>query len=922
MTASTRRTAAPATAVPSAPFVAREEELGRLDRLLGKALQGQGRVAFVTGEAGRGKTALWRAFVQRAMETHDGLVFAAGRSSAVAGAGDPYLPFREILQTLTGDVEPQRAGGAITTDHACRLWDVFPTAAQILVTYGPDLVDRFVPGKPLLTRAEAFASREASWLPRLRNLVDAAENGRQPARSHQIALFEQTTTVLRLLAQRHPLVLLVDDLQWTDRGSLGLLFHIGKRLADSRILLVGAYRPGDLAQTDGGRHPVKPIVNELQRDFGELRIDLDQTSGRAFVDAYLDTQPNRLGEPFREALARHTGGNPLFTIEMLQALQERDDLVQGETGQWVAREDLDWDVLPARVEAVIAERVQHLPPQARRLLSVASVAGETFVAEIVARAVGIDESEVFRRLKQPLSDEHRLVRLQRVARGFNDGRRVLTCQFRHVLFQRFFYNKLGEAERIYLHEQIGTATEAICDGSREQLMWHASRLAYHFQEAGVVAKAITYRQQAGERAVRLSANEEAVYHLAQGLALIETLPATAQREVQEVQLLLTLAASMRAAQRYDDYETRCVYDRMLALCRRLDDMPNVRPVMWQLGVFYVTQADYGGALEVYEHSLKIAEETGHSLWGALARWARGSVLMVKGRLRRAAADLQAMVACYNPEDHYALAHQLGCDPGVGSLAVSAFALWPMGYPDQALERIQKALALARTLGHARTQVLVVVAAGLFLQMGRYDPLSRTTINEAWCIAEEHGLSAHQVALSYLEGLLQAQESGIQGIRRMARAVATWEDMGNELLRPHMIALLAEAHGKLEHVERGLALLDEALVLVEARDERYFEAEIQRLRGDLLLMAGDKSGAEVSFRRAIEVAQEQEAKSWELRAALSLSRLWRHQGQDEAAHKCLTDVFNWFSEDSGTRDLREAQSLLDELSTARLGRADC
>jgi tetratricopeptide (TPR) repeat protein len=322
----------PLSPVPSPPFVGQERELAKLDGFLDRALAGQGQVAFVTGEAGSGKTVLIGEFTRRAMAAHSDLAVAAGRCNAQSGIGDPYLPFREILQLLTGDVEHQRAGGAITGEHARRLWSLLPDAVRALVDYGPDLVDLLLPGAALALRAEVFAPGGAAWRARLEELVKQrpAEEAGQVA-LHQTALFEQVTRVLQSLA-RHPLILVVDDLQWADAGSVSLLFHLGRRLAGSRILVVGAYRPGDLALIHqgpkgfgkplgpGDRHPLEAVVHEFQRDLGDIQVDLDQAGGRPFVEALLDSEPNRLDAAFRETLTRHTGGNPLFTVEFLRGL--------------------------------------------------------------------------------------------------------------------------------------------------------------------------------------------------------------------------------------------------------------------------------------------------------------------------------------------------------------------------------------------------------------------------------------------------------------------------------------------------------------------------------------------------------------------------------------------------------------------------
>jgi hypothetical protein len=413
-------------------FVAREHELAQLDGFLGQALAGQGRVVFVTGEAGSGKTALLQEFMRRAQEAHEGLIVASGNCNAYTGIGDPYLPFREILGLLTGDVEARWAAGAMTGEHARRLWNTLPLAAQALVEAGPDLIDTFVLRAALLERAMTCASGQADWLTRLGELVERKPTGPGVPSLQQIAVFEQYTRVLQALALPATLLLVLDDLQWADAGSINLLFHLGRRLAGSRILIVGTYRAEEVAiGRDGERHPLVPVVNEFQRDFGDITVNLGQAESRDFVEAFVDSEPNHLGSTFREMLYRQTRGHPLFTIELLRGLQERGDLVQDPEGHWVEGPTLDWETLPARVEAVIAERVGRLAQPLRAALRVASVEGEVFTAEVVARVRATDEREMLARLSGELDRRHRLIRAQSILRV--DDQALSCYRFRHIV---------------------------------------------------------------------------------------------------------------------------------------------------------------------------------------------------------------------------------------------------------------------------------------------------------------------------------------------------------------------------------------------------------------------------------------------------------------------------------------------------------
>lgn len=649
--------------VERAVFVARERELAQLGGFLDLALAGQGRVVFVTGEAGSGKTALVQEFTRRAQDAHADPVVASGNGNAYTGIGDPYLPFREVLGLLTGDVEARWAAGAIIKEHARRLWNTLPFAAQALVEAGPDLIDTFVPGTALVERAMACAPGPVDWLTRLNELVERKAPGPGAPSPQQSDLFEQYTKVLKALARQGPLVLVVDDLQWADAGSISLLFHLGRQLAGSRILIVGAYRPEEVALGRAGkRHPLEPVVNEFQRHFGDIAVNVDQAESRAFMEAFLDSEPNRLGLPFREMLYRQTRGHPLFTIELLRGLQERGDLVQNLEGRWIEGPALDWETLPPRVEAVIAERIGRLPQPLRDALQAASVEGETFTAEVVARVRAGDEREMVGRLSGELDRRHRLVRAQGILRM--DSQRLSRYRFRHILFQKYVYNSLDKVERVHLHEAAGTALEVLYGEGAEEI---AVQLARHFQEAGITEKAIDYLRQAGDRAVRLSANEEAIAHFTRGLALLETLPDTPERAQGELTLQLAQAAPLVALKGYAAPEVGRAYGRARQLCQQIGETPQVFPTLWLLNGFYGIRAELQTAIELGEQMLRLAQRAEDPLLEAQAHLSLGWILLSLGDFAQARAHLEHMIAFYDPQQHRSLAFDYGEDPGVISL---------------------------------------------------------------------------------------------------------------------------------------------------------------------------------------------------------------------------------------------------------------
>ena len=498
-------------------FVAREQELKHLNNFLELALTGQSQVAFITGGPGRGKTALMTAFARQALETYPDLLVIQGQCNAYTGVGDSYAPFREVLAMLTGDVETRWAAGAISTNHARRLWEAFPSIAEVLIEQGPGLVDIFVPREPLIGRLDV-AMQDAGLLVHLKQ--DLAESHQE--NTDQSGLLDQFERVIRAISATHPILLLIEDLQWADSASINLLFHLGRQLAGARILILGDYRPEEVALgREGERHPLEKVLSELKRQYGEAWISLGEENlvdGRAFVDAFLETEPNTFSVSFREALFQHTQGHPLFTVELLRDMQERKVLIQDEAGSWAETRVLNWDVLPARVEGVIEERINRLEETLKEILTVASVEGENFTAQVIARVQEVQERGLVRQLSSELDRRHRLVAEQGQRRIGPEN--LYLYRFRHSLFRQHLYNGLSSNERMILHADVGTVLEALYAGQEGEI---APQLAWHFSEAGNRKKAAHYLLLAGDQARWRFAQAEALRHYRLAAAYLDEL---------------------------------------------------------------------------------------------------------------------------------------------------------------------------------------------------------------------------------------------------------------------------------------------------------------------------------------------------------------------------------------------------------------
>jgi predicted ATPase/DNA-binding SARP family transcriptional activator len=894
-------------------FVARQSELNQLSSLLDDALTGKTSVVFITGEAGSGKTALLNEFTQRALSRYPELIIANGNCNAQIGVGDPYLPMREVLEMLSGDIESRLEAGSLTHEQALRLWHIFPRTLAALISQGPDLIGTFIPDEAILARAAVIEGTLPSVVERLREHIDLRPAPRYSTGIQQLAFFEQYTRVIRELASAAPLVLVLDDLQWADRGSIGLLFHLGREVTGCPILILGSYRQEEIALGRGeDRHPLEPVINEFQRLFGTRCIDLGSANTQDFVDKFLDSEPNRLGNAFREMLYRQTQGHALFTVELLRKMQESDELIKDGDGIWHEGENLDWEGMPARVEAVVAERINRLPPSSQSLLRAASVEGEIFSAEIVGEVLDLQAGDLLHLLSTDLDRTHRIIRAESIQRV--GDRLISNYRFRHTLFQKYLYSTLDGIELVHLHQAFGMTTEKLL-ADQPMSAANALQLARHFEIAGMKDKAIEYLHQAGDRAIQMSAYSEGISHISKALEMLKTRPESPERDEKELSLQHSIAMSWKY--NWTSMEGSKAIDRIRDLSSKLNiNAPLIR-MLGEQAIHHYVLADYENALSCANECLALAEQEAEPLLITEAHWLQGVFNFSTGQYLTSLEHLDKVDAFYVPHEHHQeLIQARGVDAGLSAQSYRACSLWCLGYPDQALHLSQETVRLAKQFNHPFTLADVFSYAGCLLNslLGDAETLQEAAQSLS-SLSEESNLSlAGWASMSkyFLGEALTLQGKPEQAISVIKAALVTSDTTVVDLYKPMALSFLARALLDVGDVDSALKVLDNASSIVQDTGERVWEVELQRLRAIALRKEGRLEDAEIDFSRGIEIARSQNAKSWELRVDLDLAQLWQEMGHKQQAHKLLSDCYEWFTEGFETPDLIRARELLENL----------
>jgi predicted ATPase len=618
-----------------------------------------------------------------------------------------------------------------------------------------------------------------------------------------------------------------------------------------------------------------------------------------------------------------TDGVPLFVEELTKMVLE-SGLLQEREERYELTSPLPPLAIPTTLHDSLMARLDRLTT-VKGLAQLGATLGREFSYELLQAVSPWDEATL----------QHGLHQLVEAEFLYQQGLPPqATYLFKHALIQDTAYQSLLRSTRQQYHQRIARVLEArfseLCETQPELL-------AHHYTEAGVLAQAIPYWQRAGQRAIERSANLEAIEHLTKGLEVLKTLPDTPERTQQELTLHTTLGMPLQATRGFAAPEVGHVYARARELCRQVGETPQLFPVLWGLWWFYEVRGEIQTARELAEQLLTLAQRQQDPALLLQAHRAIGQTSFWPGELVLARAHLEQGIALYDPQQHRSLAFRYGQDPGVEHRNFASHVLWYLGYPDQALERIQEALSLGREVSHPFSLAFVLHWAAALHQLRAEGQAARERAEELIALSTEQGFPLRVATGTILRGwVLAVQGQGNEGIAQLLQGIAAYQATGAEVDGPYYLALLAEAYGKAGQAEEGLAVLAEALTVVDKSGERFYEAELYRLRGELTLqqenqkakVKGQKSKIETDprpltsdpqaeveacFLKAIDIAQQQEAKSFELRASVSLARLWQQQGKTIEAHRMLSEIYNWFTEGFDTKDLQEAKTLLQELT---------
>jgi predicted ATPase len=693
-----------------------------------------------------------------------------------------------------------------------------------------------------------------------------------PQRKKECTL-EALIRQLEGLAYQQPVVMVFEDAHWIDPTSRELLDLAVERVRNLPVLLIVTFRPEFQPPWTGQPQVTTLALNRLDRR--DRTALVTQIAGaKALPDEVVGQICDR------------TDGVPLFVEELTKSVLE-----SGVTPL----------AIPTSLHDSLMARLDRLGP-IRRVAQIGAAIGREFPHALVRVVSQLPEDEL----------QDSLARLVASELVFERGTPPdAVYSFKHALVQDVAHGSLLRSTRQQLHARIAEALEA---NSPDMMDTQPELFAQHYAEAGLIEKSVAYWDKAGQRSAARSATAEAAAQFQKGLDQLALLPDTRERRQQELELCSALGTVLQAVKGHASPETGNVYARARELWEELSSPSEFLHVPYGQSRYHAVRGELDLALRLDEDLLRLSSQYEDSGGLVLGHYSAGRDLMLGGRFASSRSHLEEVLTVYDPVPHRSLVRQAGFHPHVDAHAALGIVLFCLGYPDQALRESNAGIAESRRLAHPPSLAVSLNMGTLPLWLVGDDAALEERADELSALATEQGFSSWRALGTIYRGWLKVKNGDVtEGISLLRSGSIASRSTGADVWRPYHIALLAAACEIAGQIEEALVQLDDALQVVERTGVRWMAAELNRHKGKLLLGQGDSDAAGQVYCKALSIAREQEAKLWELRAAVSLARLWRNQGMTTEARELLAPVYGWFAEGFGTPDLKEAKALLEALS---------
>jgi predicted ATPase/class 3 adenylate cyclase len=823
---------------------------------------------------------------------------ASGRGQVVMLSGEPGIGKSRLLRVLK-----ERTGGEWLSEFECRCSPYFQNSAfypaieflqnGLQFRLEDDGERKF---ELLEKKLEQWGFSLPDSVPLYATLLSLPPNERYPAlpmtpQRQKQKTMEAIVAFLLRAAELRPTRLIFEDLHWSDPSTLELLELIIEQVPRARLFVALAFRPEFDPPWRTQPHITTITLGRLARGDVEQMVR-SVGGGKPLPDEVVNE------------IATKTEGVPLFVEELTRMVLESGLLIE-QDGFYQLTSPLPELAIPSTLYDSLMTRLDRLGT-AKEVAQLAATIGREFSYELLREISPLEETRLSGALNRLVDAE--------VVESYSSPPQ-LGYRFRHALIRDAAYDSLLRSQRRQYHRRLAEVLQQL---STEDVEQRPELLANHLSEAGQIKESIPRWEQAGRKAMERSANREAIQHLTKALEMLKRLPPDPMRDQQEFALQITLGVPLMLIKGFAAPEVEQLYSRARNLYQQIPESPQLFPMLFGLWAFYSVRADYLTARNLGQELLVLAQSTHDPALLLEAHTACGNTLSFLGELVTARQHLEEAISLYDPRQHGSHAYIYAQDPGVHSLSYATLTLWLMGYPQQARKRSLEALTLGRELCHPFSLAFAMIHVLYIHRFSADLKLTQELADELLKLATEYEFPIPlAVGAAHHGWALVGQGRREEGVREIRQGIESWRATGSTLFfQPFLLGMLAEALEKAGLPEEGLTSVAEALSIANATGERFWEAELYRLKGELTLQREvqasqftDPIEAEECFRMAINTAKRQAAKSLELRATMSLSRLWLRQGKRAEAHQTLAEIYGWFTEGFDDGDLKDVNALL-------------
>lgn len=866
-------------------IISRQEELNLLNDSFNKSKNYKSQVVLISGEPGSGKSTLLKAFLSNISINKEPLLMAFANTVYTGGTISPFFVIRTIVYQLLGNIEDLYRKGIFSDKyisqfiaHSFEVFDLFFENYLGLHSVVP--IDSYM---------DDVISDYGFHIPEYCKKIKIDDFDSSSKQFYMVFV-----NWIKKLTKKYPLILIFDDFHLYDLASAGLINLIIKNLNNKPVFIVVTYRKELIVKVNNiNTQELRKIIIDIQTSQKTL-IDLDsinENQSLQYVHGFLSNKLNQLPSKYINLMAHLSHGNPLYVEDFWQYSIDKKIIKKVNKKGWVLKnENLDLLGLPERIENLLSLRFENLTESIENLLMIASVEGEIFSANTIAKVTAMDINSVVRILAKLIHLKLELITFETPKVMGSD--RLLIYRFRHAIYKSHFYQKMDPYYRETIHLQIAEVLENRYQNDEDKLNEYSAIIGNHFFLSHKYDKALHFLSLAGNYALKLNAFDDAVSLYKKSLLIVDQIGDQELRKETEIKLQISLLSPLQAIKGYKNQEVKGTYDRLNYLVETSTDSNIIKSCLYLLRIFYPSYNDWKSALAFANKIIDTLDRKQNPLLVALAHWTLGYEQVYQGKFIEAQSHLQVILNNYQHELYDWVTQLYGNHPGIAAHTRMSWVSWFLGKPDQAKVYAEKALNLAEDFGHTLTHGFTIGIAGVLLNQMRGDILEMKYWNDVSnYLSHKEGIVSYTASEAFSKAYIRCkiEKTGL-ALRDIETAWDMWKNSGAKRHASQYSGMLAEVYLEAGFYQEGLNIINSGLNCAKEANEHYFEPELLRIRGCLYRALKEYDLAEFDFLQAIQITKQQLSKMLEIKCSVNLALLWLEAREINRAYNLIFPIY--------------------------------